>query len=355
MPSVTVLMPVYNTERYLRPAMESILAQSYEDFEFLIINDGSTDDSRKIIASYADKRIRLVDNESNLGQTATLNRGLCLAESELIARQDADDISHRRRLEHQVAFLRDHPDVTLLGTRGWEINEHGQRIRPVDVPCEDRSIRLDWIIDNRFIHPAVMFRKKVILDELGGYDETFSYCQDYDLWSRVPLTHRVGNLSCRLVNRRVHASSMTETMHKISAVERRRVIRRNIDAIFGAQAASDKEVDLIARFGLGFDEDSLDAFLDLLKRLLQYYLRFFPETVGSVDFRRTVAQRYAQLAKMAMRTNPSLVWRVLAESVPYYPVLTVSLSWLSARTFAICCEAACSVGEWLLPLNLNRK
>ena len=102
---VTVLMPVYNAELFLSEAIESILRQTWSDFEYLIINDGSTDNSRKIISSFRDPRIRLVDNPSNLGLTKSLNKGLELAEGEYIARQDADDISHPKRLERQVQFL----------------------------------------------------------------------------------------------------------------------------------------------------------------------------------------------------------------------------------------------------------
>src|SRR3990170_6306785 len=103
-PEITVLMSVYNGERFLREAIESILNQTYRDFEFLIINDGSTDSSREIILSYNDPRIRLIDNELNIGLTRSLNKGLRLARGKYIARQDADDISFRKRLEKQVAF-----------------------------------------------------------------------------------------------------------------------------------------------------------------------------------------------------------------------------------------------------------
>src|SRR4051794_29608800 len=116
MPKVTVLLAVYNGERYLREAIDSILGQTFQDFEFLIINDGSTDSTREIILSYHDPRIRLVDNEDNIGQTRSLNRGLALAAGQFVARQDADDISEPERLASQVAFLEIHPEVVLLGT-----------------------------------------------------------------------------------------------------------------------------------------------------------------------------------------------------------------------------------------------
>src|SRR5690349_12648910 len=118
-------MAVYNGARYLREAVESVLNQSFQDFEFLVINDGSTDHTREIILSYDDSRIRLVDNRQNRGQTASLNLGLQLAQGDLIARQDADDISEPERLARQVLFLEDHSEVALLGTGYAKIDSHG--------------------------------------------------------------------------------------------------------------------------------------------------------------------------------------------------------------------------------------
>src|SRR5438093_5990647 len=117
MPNVTVLMPVYNAERYLRAAMDSILTQTFSDFEFLIMNDTSTDASRSIITSYRDARIRLIDNEQNLGLTRTLNKGLRVCAGNYVARHDADDIACPERLALQIAFLEEHKDVGLLGTQ----------------------------------------------------------------------------------------------------------------------------------------------------------------------------------------------------------------------------------------------
>ena len=223
MPRVTVLMPVYNAGHYLREAVESILAQTFGDFEFLIINDGSTDGSRKIVTSYTDPRIRLVDNERNLGLTPTLNRGLFLAHGDLIARQDPDDMSHPRRLEQQVRFLQDHPEVALLGTQGRVIDQEGNYLGPLDRSQEHISIQWFHLFDNSFIHTAVMFRKRVIWGELGGYDEAFSSSQDYDLFSKVLLSYCVSNLADRLVDYRVHSLSVTATMQTTGNAKARRV------------------------------------------------------------------------------------------------------------------------------------
>ena len=146
MPKVTVLMAVYNGERYLRDAVESILCQTFRDFQFLIINDGSTDNTRDLILSYDDARIVLVDSEHNVGQTRSLNRGLELAAGELIARQDADDISEPDRLAKQVAFLERHPEVALLGTWYKEIDVQGTVIGKRKLPCDHHRYSLVSLI-----------------------------------------------------------------------------------------------------------------------------------------------------------------------------------------------------------------
>ena len=122
-PRITVLMPVYNAERHLREAIDSILAQSFKPFEFLIIDDGSTDRSASIIASYRDERIRFFRNETNLGISATLNKGIALSSCELIARMDADDISHPQRLQKQFGFMKRNPACALLSTWARVVNE----------------------------------------------------------------------------------------------------------------------------------------------------------------------------------------------------------------------------------------
>lgn len=346
MPEVTVLMPVYNAEEYLCASIDSILAQSYADFEFLILNDGSTDASLDVIRSYADSRIRVVNNARNLGLARTLNEGLRLASGELIARQDQDDISHPRRLEQQRVFLAGHPDVALLGTRAWVIdqegryrglcvtNQRGQYRGLADYPCSGEGIRWELLFDNCFIHSSVMFRKNVIRDELGGYDAALSFCHDYDLWSRVALRHRVANVPQRLVAYRIHSDSMTAVgIQDVVTDENRRVIKRNLDVLFGERSFSDEEASLIARFRLGFDDAALNAFLMLFARLIERYRQRFPEAGKSDDFRRAVANRYARLAFKVLQTRPRLLRRLLSDCLLQYPVLSASLRWLSIQAW----------------------
>jgi glycosyltransferase involved in cell wall biosynthesis len=209
MPKVTVLMAVYNGERYLREAVESVLCQTFHDFEFLIINDGSTDNTRNLILSYDDARIMLVDNKHNIGQTRSLNRGLELAAGEWIARQDADDISEPERLAKQVAFLDRHPEVALLGTWYKEIDVQGTVIGKRKLPCDSVDIRWSLLFFCPFIHSSVMFSKSVIAEQIGFYNEAFAYAQDHELWYRIARRLPVANLPEPLVRFRVTPWSMT--------------------------------------------------------------------------------------------------------------------------------------------------
>lgn len=338
MPSVTVLMPVYNAEQYVRAAVESILAQSFSDFEFLVINDASMDRTRAIISAYPDKRIRIVDNEKNLGLTSSLNKGLRLAAGALIARQDADDVSLSDRLAQQVDFLRRHQDVALVGTQAWVINGSGHYKGIIADKCrEDGSIRWDLLFDNSFIHTTVMFRKDIILDKLGGYDESFAFCQDYDLWSRTALGHHVHNLASRQVLYRIHSDSMTERMRELSLMENRRIIRRNLSEVFGRKEVSDEEVELIIRYRYGdrFDLASLDHLFILTKRLRSEYERLFPEVQHSCDFRRTIARQYGKLIYKVSPTQPRLNMTILSHCPYRFPLLQIAASWLAFSCLAL--------------------
>ena len=191
-PLVTVLMPVYNGSKYLDEAIESILNQTFIDFEFLIIDDCSIDNSIEIITRYHDSRIRLVENNNNLGQSKTLNKGIDLALGKYIARMDQDDISLPKRLEEQVNYFKEHSDISVLGT-WWkaiidgELDDQGNKIyKELKLP-EDPDTCAFWMYfygDQPIAHPCVMFEKNKIKD-LGRYNVSYKVAQDIELWLRA--------------------------------------------------------------------------------------------------------------------------------------------------------------------------
>ena len=210
-PRVTVLLPVYNAVRYAADALRSVLTQSFTNFEVLVLDDGSTDGSADVVGSFDDPRVRLVRAASNVGLTPTLNRGLALARGELIARQDADDVSEPTRLERQVACLDANPEVAVVGSWYIKIDASGESLGDRHLPVRDTALRWALLSYCPIVHSAATFRRQAIL-ALGGYDEQFAYAQDYDLWSRVARHHRLGTVSECLVRYRVLPTSLTATI-----------------------------------------------------------------------------------------------------------------------------------------------
>ena len=189
---VTVLRSVYNGEKYLREAIESILNQTFTDFEFLIINDGSTDRTTEILQSYDNPRIKIIDNGKNIGLTKSLNKGLRMARGEYIARMDADDVSMLERLGKEVDFLETHQDCAVVGTFAKVLNEDSEVIRLMDRPIDDAQIREFFRRDNCIAHGSAMIRK-TCLENVGSYDESIARAQDYELWLRLSEKYRLAN------------------------------------------------------------------------------------------------------------------------------------------------------------------
>jgi len=236
-PAVTVLMPVRNGERFMRAAIASILAQSWSGFELVILDDGSTDGTAGVIASFADARIRVIRNQSSEGLARALNRGLAAAQAPLVARHDSDDVAHPERLETQLAFLRANPEVVLLGAQVRVLDEHGRASNP---PGWRRAlthdgIRFQSMFDNPFIHSSVVFRRDVIRDDLGGYDPAFTSGEDFDLWSRVAARYEVRNLPQRLVDFRVHPASTAAQFAGDHIARSSAVIERNLRDVLALQ------------------------------------------------------------------------------------------------------------------------
>lgn len=208
-PRVSVLMPVWNEERFLRQAIDSVLGQTYADFELLIVNDGSTDRTREIITSYRDARVRLVDLEANVGVPRALNRGLSEIRSEYVALGSGNDIWVPAWLARQVAFLDAHPDVAAAGAQARLINTRGAlRGRTERRPVSSVAIRWCQLFGTPLIHSGAMFRRAV-LESLGGYDETFRVGTDADLFRRIAAGHRLGNLPERLIDVRLDPCSLS--------------------------------------------------------------------------------------------------------------------------------------------------
>lgn len=240
---VSVLLSVFNNGDYVRAAIQSVLEQTFGDFELIIVDDGSKDNSAEIIKTHAsaDPRIRVI-RHANQGLTASLNIGLRAANAEFIARMDGDDICHPRRLEKQLqAFQRD-PDLVLVGSEVELIDAQGREVGPRGHKLEHAEIRRQLLTGNggAMTHPAVMFRRSVA-EEVGGYDERFLNSQDLDLFLRLSECGAVCNLPESLLYWRQHAKSINHTQAHLWKQMRVLALFKTIERI-GAEAFFDQSI-----------------------------------------------------------------------------------------------------------------
>ena len=201
LPHVSVLLPVHNGAKYISDAIESILNQTYENFEFIIVEDASTDESKEIIRSYQDKRIKLVENEINLGQASSMNIGLNISSGKYIARIDQDDISLPTRLQKQVEFMENNIEVGVCGTWMEYIGKLSGILR---LETEDSAIKIKLLRDTELSHPTVMIRKSILNEHSLRYDSSFSPAEDYCLWTQLSKHCKLGNIGEVLIQYRIH-------------------------------------------------------------------------------------------------------------------------------------------------------
>jgi len=227
-PLVSVILSVYNGEKYLAEAIESILNQTYINFEFIIIDDGSTDKSLEIIASYDDKRIVLVSRE-NRGLIASLNEGIEQAKGKYIARMDADDISLPNRLEEQIGFMKKNIDIGVCGTAiigfGEEIKEKAWKLSSAD-----KSLKTELLFSSCFAHPTVMIRRDILIDNNLYYNENYVHAEDFELWTQMEKYTKFANLKNPLLRYRVLEDSISRVADK--NIEERYLVIKSIFEIY---------------------------------------------------------------------------------------------------------------------------
>ena len=242
MPKISVVMPAYNAENYIAEAIDSILNQTFTDFEFIIIDDCSSDRTAEIVKSCTDPRIRFYRNEHNMGVAATLNRGLDLATGEYIARMDSDDISLPERFEKQVRFMDEHLEVAVLGT-GIELffAQHGERI----FSQKPEELKIDLLFGNCFAHPAVMMRAAYFGGSGFRYDNRFNKMEDFDLWDRVSQHYAIASLPELLLKYRIHPNQVTQKLSEENIKQTKALKERQLQ-----------------RFGIASEKQSASLYID---------------------------------------------------------------------------------------------
>ncbi len=325
-PAVTVLMTVFNARPYLSASVRSILDQSFRDFEFLIIDDGSTDGSGDDLRAWAQKdpRVRVMANARNSGQTPCLNQGIAEARGAWIARQDADDISHPERLEKQMRAIAGRPALALLGSNGWLADEAGRYQGLINAPCGESAVRWTAIFSNPFLHTAVCFRT-ADARRLGGYDPAFRIAQDYDLWLRINAAAPADNLPDRLVTYRVHAQSLSNAARDATRREgdascRRALASAGLDEFDTAEVRAE-----IGEFREGLPASRRRAFWRIHKRLLDVYLKRNAMTRQDPGLSNAIALLHWKAAGSLASQSRSQMLGELAAAFTSDPALTVRL------------------------------
>jgi len=253
-PLLTVLMTVYNGEPYLEEAIRSILDQSFQDFEFLIIDNASTDGSRAVVSSFKDPRIQLIVNSKNLGPPRALNQGLQLAAGKYVARMDADDIALPERFARQLDFMTHNTLCAALGTQISLIDHNGRKTYVPRMPVTSEEVRWKILLTSPLAHSSVVMRKDIVLG-VGGYDERLRHGADYQLWSMlVSRGHHIAILDEQHMLIRVHPRSDGITAKRKELLEELSLIsHRNIQELLGLAVTRD-EVTKMIRFLDKYDQ-----------------------------------------------------------------------------------------------------
>lgn len=320
-PAVSVLIPVYNGLPYLTETLDSLLSQTFQDFEIIAVDDGSTDGSAEVLASYAsrDRRVVVVTNEENIGLPRTLNRGLEQCRATLVARADADDRYREDRLEKQVAFLEAHPEVGLLSCWVQKIKANGEFFSLVQFPVEDGEIRVRELFVNSFSHPAVMFRRDLV-QGVGGYNPDYWTSEDADLWARVRPLMKAANLKEPLIFYRKHDKSMMRTRgsegEKLSLTVRQRLLSEylgnplNIDETRGGV--------MTFRASQGVTSDDVKVGMGVIQNVYDKVRE--QENASTVRyFEAEVTASYIRLARVFKISAPALSYALVTRAFMMHP------------------------------------
>jgi glycosyltransferase involved in cell wall biosynthesis len=312
-PAITVLMTVFNGGCHLAPAVQSILSQSHTDFEFLIVDDASTDGSIETLQTLAaaDSRIRLLLNDRNKGQTACLNQGLREAKGKWIARQDADDLSLPGRLAAQWEAVWSCPDLVLVGVNGWIIDDKGACAGLIHAPLHDPGIRWSMPFRNPFIHTGVMFRAGE-----GFYDEEFKICQDWEFWSRLAERGRLANLPSRLVAYRHSEKSLSHASAERTESESAKIVSRIWLGRFGEELAQSSP---LTSFRNGLTSEKRSAFWDFYRNMRMRW------TLGNT--RQAAAVHHMQTAGAIGGKNISACAAELFAALRESPLWSLRVLW----------------------------
>lgn len=229
MPKISVILPVYNASLFLKKAIDSIINQTYTDWELIIVNDGSTDNSEDIIVNYSDNRIKYSRNETNSGLITTLNKAITLCSGKYIARMDADDISLPSRFESQLSFLERNTEYAMCGTFARIIDQEDKITGKIVHVTDNDYLKVNMLFSVPFVHPSIMIRKDILETEL--FDKEYLHAEDFDLWTRIARKHKVANIPDFLLKYRWHNSNVSVTNSKKQEEVKNQIIIRELNLL----------------------------------------------------------------------------------------------------------------------------
>ena len=234
-PVVSVVMAVYNGEQFLAEAIDSILNQTFHDFEFIIVNDGSTDQTAEILRRYQhrDARVRVLHQE-NRGLVASLNRGCALAGGKYLARMDADDVSLPERLARQIAFMDTHHEIAVLGSAAQAMDIRGNDLGVHHPPCSQGYLRWRLLFQCPLAHSSTVIRREVF-HRVGGYQTSAVHAEDYDLWCRISEVAGIANLPDILLKYRIHNNNISKTQRALQRANSLVISRTMIAMLLGTE------------------------------------------------------------------------------------------------------------------------
>ncbi len=230
-PEISVVLPVYNGGRFVGEAVDSILRQTFEDFEFIIVDDGSTDTTPSVLQKVRDSRIRVIKNESNKGIVYSLNRGIAEARGAYIARMDSDDVALPDRFMLQRAELGGNARLAAVGGQTVLIDGSGKERGTEVYPCSWHSIRRSMFVRNPLAHGTVLMRRSALPAD-GPYDARFLHNEDYALWLRLAASHELANIPAIVMKRRIHDKNITVEKELELVHYRRITLRHAVDDLF---------------------------------------------------------------------------------------------------------------------------
>ena len=310
MPKVSVLMTVYNGFPYIKDAISSILNQSFSDFELIIIDDASTDETANTIEIFNDRRIRYFKNSTNMGITRSANRGLSLAKSPYIARIDADDVSLPERLARQVEYLDQNQDIGVVGSAIREIDTKGRFLRSWNPPTSPQLIKWSLNLFDPIAHSTVLMRRKLV-EQVQGYANEMETVEDYDLWRRLSKITKIANLSDVFGLIRRHSTNITKIRSGFHRERRIKVSQLMISDYLNKEISYETVRQII---DLEFDnKEDVQASAKVLSNLMRKGLN---DCSGRPQDRQFIKQ-YAALRLLSISINglnEKIYWKLLLSS-----------------------------------------